>query len=152
MPDIDLDPESHPVYKTWLSVLEKKQSSGYDGLSAAERAFYGVYRLDLEVYNGGFLQYFGNTEGEYARDLVDSLVSIGANETAARVEQFFRGVFPGGVPEDADARRDLALRVEADYEQFEAEETALTDWYLQDADKIFDRLQTYAGEHGFFIE
>jgi hypothetical protein len=59
--------------------------------------------LDLEVYNGGFRQYFSNTAGQYAGDLVGSLMAIGANETAARVERFFRHVFPGAVPAEADA-------------------------------------------------
>jgi hypothetical protein len=149
---LEKDPQTEPVYKTWLSLVEKEEGSGYGGLSVAERVFYSVYLLDLEVYNGGFLQYFGSTEGRYADDLVASLKTIGANETAARVELVFSSVFPQGVPVDADARRDLALRVEDDYDQFELDLEALDDWYCQDTDAIFPLLQNYAGKHGFLIE
>lgn len=141
------DPESHPVYKTWISLTKK----GYASLSAAERVFWGVYLLDLEVYNGAFLQYFCNTEGSYTHELVGSLTAIGANETAARVGRFFSRVFPEGVPVDADDRRDLALRVEDDYERFRIDEEALTEWYCQDTEGLFDKLQRYAREHGFLV-
>src|SRR5436853_2394239 len=100
MPDYNRwnnDPYSHPIYKTWVALTNKEAAGGYRGLSPAERVFYGVYLLDLEAYNGGFLQYFGNTEGEYAGDLVGSLMAIGADETAARVERFLHQVFSGGV-------------------------------------------------------
>ena len=90
------DPYSHPIYKTWISLANKEAAGSYSSLAPAERVFYNVYLLDLEVYNGGFLQYFGNTEGEHAGDLVGSLAAIGADETAARVERFLGQVFPGG--------------------------------------------------------
>lgn len=147
-----LVPPSEPVYKTWLSLLEKVEAGGYGGLSAQERVFYGVYLLDLEVCNGGFLQYFGNTEGRHADQLVGSLRAIGASETAARVEQVFSRVFPQGIPAEVGARRDLALRVEDDYEEFQSDQEAFDDWYYQDPDGIFDRLRKYAREHGFAVE
>jgi hypothetical protein len=146
------DPFSHPIYKTWISLTNKEAAGSYSGLTPAERVFYNVYLLDLEVYNGGFLRYFGNTEGEHADDLVGSLAAIGADETAARVERFLSQVFPWGVPTEAVARRDLALRVEDDYDQFRSDEEALTDWYCKEKDAIFDRLQWYAREHGFLVE
>jgi hypothetical protein len=155
MPEYDHwnnDPSSHPIYKTWISLSNKEAAGGYSSLAPAERVFYGVYLLDLEVYNGGFLQYFGNTEGEHTGDLVASLAAIGAAETAARVEQFLEQVFPGGVPDEAVARRGLAVRLETDYDQFRSDEEILTDWYCQDKDTIFDRLQKYAREHGFLVE
>jgi Domain of unknown function (DUF4375) len=147
------DPQSDSVYDTWVSLATKERGGGYGSLSAAERVFYGVYLLDLEVYNGGFLQYLGNTEGRYAGDLVGALKTIGANETATRVEQFFNKVFPNGIPDDADARRDLAFRVEDEYEQrFRPDEDAVSDWYCKDIDGIFHRLWNYARENRFLVE
>jgi hypothetical protein len=144
--------ESLFVHETWMSLTNKESSRGYESLSAAERVFWNVYLLDLEVHNGGFLQYFGNTEAQYAGDLLASLTAIGADATMARVERFFSAVFPGGVPKEAGARRDLALRLEADEGRFQPDEEALTEWYWQDTDTIMHRLQAYARERGLLVE
>lgn len=51
-------------------------------LSPQERIFYVVQVLEAEVNNGGFSQFFYNSSGDFANELVDSFMSIGAEKIA----------------------------------------------------------------------
>lgn len=51
-------------------------------LSPQERIFYVVQGLEAEVNNGGFSQFFFNSSGDFANELVDSFIAIGAEKTA----------------------------------------------------------------------
>ena len=53
-----------------------------DKLTVPQKLFYFNQKLELEVNNGGFDQYFCNTGSEYANETIESLKSIGANKTA----------------------------------------------------------------------
>ena len=146
------NPEADPVYKTWIKLLNKTERGGYGSLSAGERIFWCVYELDLEAYRGGFLAYFGNTEGIHADEVVPSLTAIGAHETAAHIERLLRLAFPDGIPADLGTRRELALRVETDYDKLRDDINTLEDWYCQDPESIFDKLQSHARKLGFLVD
>jgi hypothetical protein len=53
----------------------------YDQLSFAERVFGLIWELESEVNNGGFHQYFWNSTGVLAPDVVDALHAVGAVRT-----------------------------------------------------------------------
>jgi hypothetical protein len=57
--------------------LEKEIDKGYDKLDENEKYFFMVGKILMEVNNGGFDQYFLNTEGIYARDTLHILNEIG---------------------------------------------------------------------------
>jgi hypothetical protein len=59
----------------------------YDQLSFAERVFGLIWELESEVNNGGFHQYFLNSSGTLAPDVVDALKAIGATATAGIAQQ-----------------------------------------------------------------
>ena len=65
----------------WLC---KKSNYGdnIEKLSAAERVFYIIFQLEGEVNNGGFSQYFHNSNGNFANEVAKALREIGADETA----------------------------------------------------------------------
>lgn len=147
------DVRSDPVYKAWMSLLDKEAAAGHAHLSAAEHAFYCVYYFDLEVYNGGTMQYVGNSGYRYGSDLPDSLRAIGALKTAERVDAFFALAFPDGPSKEYDAWDRVSRILEADSpSELQAAGEELDEWYCLDSEGIFDRLRGYARDHGFLVE
>jgi hypothetical protein len=67
-------------YTVTDAAMEKEIENGYEDLNELEKKSYMVGKYLQEVNNGGFDQYFYNTNGVYARETVDFLESI--NETS----------------------------------------------------------------------
>ena len=67
----------------------------FDALNAAEQALIGTWELANEVYNGGFMQYFHNSSGEHAVQMVGVLRSFSATNAAAIVEEAICLAGPG---------------------------------------------------------
>jgi hypothetical protein len=61
----------------WGSVADRAIEN-YRALRPGEQTFWLVELLNYEVGNGGFVQYFANTEGAYVDDTVQALRTIGA--------------------------------------------------------------------------
>lgn len=49
--------------------------------------FYLCFLLNAEVQNGGFIQYFTNTEGKYLSETINALSVVGANEQRKLLER-----------------------------------------------------------------
>jgi hypothetical protein len=64
-------------YKVSDYALEKEIEEGYDKLDENEKNLFMVGKILMEVNNGGFDQFFLNTEGIYARDTLHFLNLIG---------------------------------------------------------------------------
>jgi uncharacterized protein DUF4375 len=64
----------------------------YQDLAPAERVFLLIWELESEVNNGGFRQYFHNSSGALALDVVDALKAIGAEATADIVQRALNAV------------------------------------------------------------
>jgi len=76
-------------------------------LSKEEQVFVCVYELEREVNNGGFDQFFRNSFGQYARETVGALETIGAASMAELARTAVAEAFPPGVvPSDEDERFD----------------------------------------------
>jgi hypothetical protein len=70
-----------------------------------------VRRLEAEVNNDGFDQFFFNSPGDEAAETVAALEAIGAQKTAAILRQAC-AKFPGGMPPvDRDARQVILVDV-----------------------------------------
>ncbi len=71
-----------------LTIIWQKCNYGdkIDKLSYAEKVIYLVGDVETEVNNGGFSQYLYNSSGKYAKEAVEALKTIGANHTAALLE------------------------------------------------------------------
>ena len=63
----------------------------FDALSVPERVVEAIWRLDAEVWNGGFDQYYFNSSGNDAHFAVRALETIGADDMAAIVRD---GIYP----------------------------------------------------------
>ena len=73
-----------------LSHLDDDLSNEAEALEILPDAFAVVYHtksLDMEIAQGGFAQYFGQTGGEFAEEAVEALRAIGAEAAADTAEQ-----------------------------------------------------------------
>jgi len=59
-----------------------------------------MHRLEAEVNNGGFHQFFFNSSGEIVPHTLHALSEIGAPNTKRLLEQAMAMAFPAGYPED----------------------------------------------------
>jgi len=91
------------VDDTWIALVRKEAATGMKSLSDRERAFYVINNLFAEVGNGGMEQYYFNSSGDYATEVVAALQTIGAASSAGLVAACNRA-FRKGVPIDRDKR------------------------------------------------
>lgn len=75
-------------------------------LSEPERIFYTTQILEMEVNNGGFGQFFFNSSGNLANEVVHAFTEIGAVKTADICRKAF-SVYGEEVPKDRDERQDI---------------------------------------------
>ena len=95
--------------------LDNKTQYGDDMslLSEAERIFYITQTLEMEVNNGGFSQFFYNSSGNFAGELVAAFTAIGAYATAAICQKAI-DAFGCDIPVDRDAREEMLDELEID--------------------------------------
>ena len=89
----------------------------YGTLPELHRLILGIDTLEREVNNGGFLQYFSNTQGRQAPDLAEALQKIGAPKTAALVQRALT-VFPGPPASDWQAWAQSITKMETEHSGF----------------------------------
>ncbi len=65
------DPED--AVDALADVLWQRVDADWSALSSAERVVFGVWSLKVEVFNGGFTQFFFNAVGEATSQIVDAL-------------------------------------------------------------------------------
>jgi len=95
--------------------LDHKTQYGDDMsvLSEAERIFYITQTLEMEVNNGGFSQFFYNSGGDFANELVSAFTAIGANATAAICQKAI-SAFGREIPIDRDEREEMLDELKSD--------------------------------------
>jgi len=98
-------PTDIDVVMVWERVHERLREVGYDGLTRAEQSFISVWELEQQVSTGGFRQYFHNSTGDRAYDVVRSLEAIGAEETAAIATRALSVLGSGAPSRSSESRR-----------------------------------------------
>jgi hypothetical protein len=78
----------------------------FDAVAPEVQAAYCIHRLEAEVNNGGFHQFFLNSSGEYVRETLQALAAIGAVATHALLERAVAIGFPEGYPADAQQHQE----------------------------------------------
>lgn len=90
------------VINMYLYIAEKcKYGDAMQNLNDAQRVFYITQNLEMEVNNGGFSQFFCNTDGIFVNELVESFKKIGAIKTAEICEKSV-GIFGDTLLTDID--------------------------------------------------
>jgi len=79
----------------------------FAGQGEEQRVFSAIWAMESEVNNGGFSQYFFNSDGETAEFAPVALRRFGADRCAKIVEEASRALTSGEVPEDQSERQRL---------------------------------------------
>lgn len=96
--DVDL------LGKVVSRILDLVEGGGVGALSAPERTVYMAYFMDAEVHNGGFDQYFFNSQGNHSAETVKALEAVGASRSANHLRRA-RALFKPEAPSpDRDVR------------------------------------------------
>ncbi len=77
-----------------------------EALNEKQRVIYITQAVEMEVNNGGFAQYFFNSSGDFANEIVDAYRKIGAEKTAKICEKAI-SIYGGEVPKDRAQREDV---------------------------------------------
>ena len=93
-------------------VTEKYFDSGLTALNQNEIVILSIWQLEADVNNGGFNQYYWNSSGELANEVVTSLVEIGAIETASIVKSANANFPNSDPPKDRKVRQDILEMLE----------------------------------------
>ena len=96
-----------PYRALWRDLVSRvyEPAKGFETLSENEKQYYAVGLLDGEVYNGGFVQFFDNTSGEYYRYSELGLIRIGAKESLRLLRESKLAAFGNSpVPKDQTQR------------------------------------------------
>lgn len=91
-----------------LALLRKSERDGIIALTVPEQHFYSIYRLDMDVNNGGFYSYFTNTAGDLAGVALAGLPRVGALHIHSLLQRA-AAVFPGGVVPKSQGEREVFL-------------------------------------------
>ena len=99
--------ERDPVRDLWLSLVDRvhKKPGGFEGLIDDEKLYFAVSVLDGEVYNGGMVQFFSNSSGEYFDEVVAGLKSLGAESSLKLLQQATKILFGNKTPDKGRATR-----------------------------------------------
>ena len=115
--NIDFNADQNTVVYDVCNAVMEKAAYG-DNLSALnehERVLYVTQVLEMEVNNGGFSQFFWNSGGDVANELVLTFEVIGATKTAAICQQAI-DAFGCEIPADRDEREELLDTMGEDFD------------------------------------
>jgi len=96
-----------PFRALWQELVSKVHDSpgGFAVLTEDEKIYFSVGILDGEVYNGGFVQFFDNSSGEYYRYAELGLIRLGAKSSLKLLREAKKLAFgEGGVPKEQSIR------------------------------------------------
>lgn len=88
-------------YPEAFDVLLFKSKKEFTNAAPKVQTAYCIHRLEAEVNNGGFHQFFFNSSGEYVQETLRALAAIRAIATRALLERAVAIGFPDGYPADA---------------------------------------------------
>lgn len=89
-------------------------SNSLENLSDSEKTVLYVNILEREVNNGGFGQFFYNSSGQYAHEILGAYQKIEAYKTADIINRAIN-LFPTlPVPKNWETRQDIVLEIDSD--------------------------------------
>jgi hypothetical protein len=112
-------------------------------LSALERTVYLAWFFDAEVRNGGFDQFFFNSQGNHAAGTLDALRDIGALKARALLQKAMALFGPEGPSPDRDLRWDQMDDIpnRADWNAMDTE-------YYNSGERMADLLSDFLNARG----
>jgi hypothetical protein len=110
--------------------------------SESQKTFSAIWELESEINNGGFEQYFRNSDSDIIAHAPKALREIGANACAAIVESAIQVIAP--VPSDSDGRCDALDAAGKDGEELLSE---LDSKFYSYPDDLTDLLFAFVAKH-----
>jgi|RhiMethySRZTD1v2_1073278.scaffolds.fasta_scaffold184497_2 hypothetical protein len=107
--------------------------------SDAEQVALCMHKLEAEVNNGGFHQFFFNSSGELVPQTLHALTEIGAPITRRLLERAVAIAFPGGYPAEANGVADALADFDAVAEALEP----LDEAFLRYDEPLTDLVNAY---------
>lgn len=102
------------VIDMWSAICKKcNYGDSMEKLNEYERVLYITETLEQEVNNGGFSQFFYNSDGNFSNELVDAFTKIGALKTAEICKKAV-AIFGDNVPTDRYEREELLDSLDCD--------------------------------------
>ncbi len=125
-------------------VFELKKKVQFNNLTETEKIIYCIERLEKEVNNGGFIQFFFNSTGDYWQETLDALQKIKADKTAGMFKSSL-AVFRMGHPyNDRSVRAREVADLSPDKKNFLSE---LDQNFYQSEEQIGKLLLVYVADH-----
>ncbi len=118
--DEDVEDLRQTFYKRFVEIVTNVDDDRFTELEPDARDIFVVGVLEGEANNGGFSQYFWNTEGQHAAATVDVLKRIGAKETASLLRRAMK-IYGAPPKDDLDEWYDRLERVESEHQDILAE-------------------------------
>ena len=113
--------------------------SEFARLKPGVRVAYCLHRLEAEVNNGGFHQFFSNSTGEYVRETIQALADIGASKTCNLLKRAVAIGFPSGYPSDASEYESAV----ADFDDVADDLDRLDQQFFEYAEPLTDLVNGY---------
>jgi hypothetical protein len=137
--------KSCPFRALWRELVDKahNQPQGFSGLSEDEKLYFSVGILLGEVYNGGFVQFFDNSSGEYYRYAELGLIQMGAVHSLALLRQAKTLLFG-----EAAVPKNRAQRCGAMQRAAEAEVDQIDSAFYKDPDGMDRKTESFAVGRG----
>jgi hypothetical protein len=147
--------EDDPIRIHWWTLTQRvnKTDNGFNKLEENEKLYYAVQLLDIELYNGGFEQYFFNSSSNYYFYAEKGLIELGAIRSRELLRKAKNIYFPIiKFPVERDKR--ITAIHKFDENENRAKELgaiveALGDQYCSDQDNLNKRLKEFAIKHKF---
>ena len=117
-------------------------------LNEHQKIFFYNQTIEREVNNGGFNQFYFNSSGNFAHEIVESLKRIGAEKTSQIIQEA-NAQFPNKVvPKDRDERQEVLDQIEdkandiwekldEDFYKYEEDLNALNMGYIKEYKEHF---------------
>ena len=135
-----------PFRAKWRELVDDvyNQPKGFNGLTEDEKIYFAVKVLNGEIINGGIIQFFDNSSGEYYLYAELGLIRIGANNSLAILRAAKKEIFgESEVPKDHDKRAAIMRNINCDDAL-----DKMDDEYYKDLDDIGNKIDSFAIETG----
>lgn len=96
---------------------EEQYRRAWEPYSEAQKELYAIEWLMIEVFNGGYEQYFVNSAGDLAPEALKGLHRFGLKDHAENLASAIDAL-GGDIPYDQDARWDLISEKAPDFDRF----------------------------------
>ena len=135
-----------PFRALWRELVDKvyNQPIGFSGLTEEEKIYFAVGVLNGETYNGGIIQFFDNTSGEYYRYAELGLIRLEANNSLSLLRAAKKELFGSAdLPKDQEKRWSIMRKANR-----EAQLDKLDTEYYKDLDNLETKMELFAKESG----